>query len=118
MEVHRAKILLKFKHFFQPNMLGFFLDENNSCQYKMVKLQNNLLYPQYVMIVMKAKQPVYNFAVVTSDGDVIPPFIFLHGRLNTGLQQAPEGGSTDLGRERDNWKILHLATGLCTIPHK
>ena len=42
--------------------------------------------PQDVSIVMKSKHPIHIivFGVVTSDGDIISPFIFSHGlRRNT-----------------------------------
>ena len=34
-----------------------------------------------------------------------------------GLYQVPGGCSTDLDWESGYWKTLHLATGLCTMPH-
>ena len=57
--------------------------------------------------------------VVTSDGDVKPPFILPHDlRFNMETYMVPEGGCTQLVQEVSCWKTLYLATGFCTIPHK
>ena len=83
------KVLNKLKHPLQPNTLWFFSDEKCFCQNRMVNSQNDrwfALYPQDVPILMKTKHPVHImvFGVVSSDGDIMPPFIFPHGlKLNT-----------------------------------
>ena len=93
---HAAKLLNKLKHSLQLNMLFFFFffflfisDEKNFCQDQIVNLKINCwlsLSPQDVLILMKTKRPVYIMVLgmVTSDSDIMPPFIFLHSlRLNT-----------------------------------
>ena len=66
-----------------------FSDEKNFCQDKMVNSQNNswlALFPQDVLILMKTKHPIHImlFEVVTSNGNAMTPFVFLHG-----LRQRP-----------------------------
>lgn len=84
-----AKLLNKLKHPLLPNMLWVFSDEKNFCQDQMVNTQNNrwlAVSPKDVPRVMKNKYPanIMVFGVVTSDGDVMPPFMFPQGlRLNT-----------------------------------
>ena len=59
---------------------------------------------------MKTKHPIHImvFEVVTSDGDIMPPFIFPHG-----LHQVPGESSAALDQEGGCWKTLHLAKELC-----
>ena len=72
------------------------------------------------MIVMKTKHQVYImvFAVVTGDGDVMAPFIFLRGLRLEGLHQITGGNSVEMNRGGGWWKGLHLATEICTMPQK
>ena len=84
-----AKLFNKLKHPPKQNMPWYFSDEKNCCWSLIVNSQNNhwlALSPQDVPIVMKSKHPVHImvFGLVTSDGDIMPPFIFPHGlRFNT-----------------------------------
>ena len=93
-----VKLLNNVKHPFQPNMLWIFSDGKNFCQDQIVNSHNN----QWLSVptrcfksekklntqsggkqkqISKTKHPV--FGVVTSNGDVIPPFIFPYSlRLN------------------------------------
>ena len=57
------------------------------------------------------------FGVVTSDGDVMPPFIFAQTQ-HGGLHQKPSWGITAQNCNGGCWKTLHLATRLWTMPHK
>ena len=65
-----------------------FSDEKNFYSDQMINSQNNrwlYLTPQDLLILMKTKHWVHIivFGVITSDNDVIPPFIFPNGlRLN------------------------------------
>ena len=53
------------------------------------------------------------FGVVTSNGDIMPTFIFPHSlRLNIEAYIGPGGGSADLNQEGGSQKTLCLATGL------
>ena len=68
---------------------SFFSDVKNFCQDQMMNTQNNhwfALSLQDALIMMKSKHPIHimMFKVVTSNGDVMPSFIFPHAlRLNT-----------------------------------
>ena len=83
-----TKLFSKLSDPFQLNMLWFFSDENNICQDQVLNTQNNCwlaLSPHGVLTVMKTKHPIHimMFGMVTSDSDVMPPFIFPHHfRLN------------------------------------
>ena len=75
---HAAMLFNNPRHFLELNMFWFFLDEKKFCLYQMANSQNNrwlAFFPQDVSV----------FGVVTSDGDVMSPFIFsqLFFRLNT-----------------------------------
>ena len=71
---------------------------------------------------MTAQHLVYTkaFELVTSNGDIMPLFIFQYGLTpNTEVYtKIVGGGSADLGGEGCCWKILHLTTGLDAMPHK
>ena len=56
--------------------------------------------------------------MITSDGDVLSPFIFPYGlKLNTDTNIFEENVSF-VDRENGKWKALCLATTLCNMPHK
>ena len=85
---HTAKLLNKLKHPLPLNMLWSFSDEITFRQDQMVNSQNNHWLapsPQDVLVLIKTKYPVHMvFKMVTSNGDIIPPFIFPSSlRLNT-----------------------------------
>ena len=53
------------------------------------------------------------FGVATSDGDIMPPFIFLHGLShNRSLQWVPGRDSAALDWKGSCWKTVCLTTGL------
>ena len=91
----------------------------------MVNSQNThwlALSSQDVLILIKSKHPVHTmvFGVVTSNGNVMPSFIFPYGlRLNT------EAYVNYLEKVVLPWikrvfvgRPIYVATGLCTMPHK
>ena len=78
-------------------------------------LPTNFLSQQGVLILIKIKHLVHIVEVVIRNGNVIPPFIFSLG-LRQQLQEL-RGINADLYREDDSWKILCLASRLCTMPH-
>ena len=86
---HCKKLLNKLKHPLMPNMLWFFSDEKNFCQDQVINNQNNrwlAVCPKDVPKVMKTKFPanVMVFGVVSSEGHVMPPYIFPKGlKVNT-----------------------------------
>ena len=57
------------------------------------------------------------FVVVTSDNDIMPPFIFLHG-LKLNIYIVPRGRSAALNRESGCWKTLGLTTRPFAMPNK
>ena len=99
-------------------MLWFFSDQKNFSQDQMLNSQNNCwstLSPQDVLILTKNQHQVHIkvFDVITSDGDIMPPFLFLHNiKLNMEAYIMPPEGSAALDQEAGFWKTLHLATGL------
>ena len=76
----KEKILNKLKHPPQTYMLCFISDEKNFLLRSDVEQLLVCSAPQDVLILMKTKQPVsiIVFGVVTSNGDVMLPFIFPH----------------------------------------
>lgn len=82
------KLLQKIKHPLASNMLWFFSDEKNFCQDQANNRQNNRWLAQNredVPRVMKTKYPahVMVFGVISSEGHVMPPYIFEEGlRVN------------------------------------
>ena len=86
---HSKKLLNKLKHPLQTNMIWFFSDEKNFCQDQAVNSQNNrwlAVCPKDVPKVMQTKFPatVMVFGVVSSEGHVMPPYIFPKGlKVNT-----------------------------------
>ena len=100
------------------NSFGFPQMKKKFCHYLMVNPPNNCwlaLSSQDVLIEMNIKHPVYImvFGVVTSDGDVMPSFIFPQSfRLNT------EDDIKCLDREGGYWNTVRLVRGLCSMPHK
>ena len=70
----------KNKRKIRGTKLCFFLDEQNCCQDQMVNPENNhrlALSTQGVPKLMKTKHSVHMvFVVVTSDANVMPPFVF------------------------------------------
>ena len=76
--------------------LVFFQMRKIFCQVQMLNSQNNCwlaLSPQDGLIMMKTKNPVHImvFGVVTSSGNDMSEFIFLHSlRVNIGLKSCPE----------------------------
>ena len=78
-----TKLSNKFEHPLKPNILWFFSDKKKFCQDQMGHWQNNYWLASSlldVVVKMKTKYSVYIlvFEVITSDGDIMPPFIFLH----------------------------------------
>ena len=114
-----AKLLNKFKHLHQPNMVWFFSDKKTFSQDQMRNSQNNrclALSPQDALILMKTLSIVHImvFVVVTSDVDVMRPSQTQH----RGLHQVPGRGSASLGGENSCRKTLCLTTVFYAIPHK
>ena len=83
-EDHAGKLLSKLKNPLELNRLRFFSHKKNLCDDQMDNSQINhwlALSQQNIPIVIKTKYPVHImvFGVVTSNGDVMLSFIFLHG---------------------------------------
>ena len=101
-----VKLFNKLKH--PSNRIYFGFSQKNSCRCQMVNSLNDgwfTLSTQYVRIEMKTKHPVYMmvFGMVTSNGDVIPPFIFPHGfRLQAELKMT-----------RENWRSQNVLVRMC-----
>ena len=65
---------------------------------------------RFVFILMKIKHPVHRmvFGVVTSDGDIMPSFIFPYGlRLKMKIYIVPGGGNATLDLEDVLWYLLY-----------
>ena len=85
---HCQKLLNKLKHPLHRNMIWFFSDKKNFCRDQAVNNQNRCLAvcSEDVPKVMQTKFPatVMVFGVVSSEGHVMPPYIFQKGlKVNT-----------------------------------
>ena len=85
------KLLNKLKHHLQRNIIWFFSDKKNFCQDQVVNSQNNrwlAVCSKDVPKVIQTKFPatVMVFGVVSSEGHIMPPYIFPKGLMVNTLE--------------------------------
>ena len=81
---HTVKLLNMLTHLLQPKMFWFFSDEKKNCQYQTINSQNNRWLALFLQDENQTSVHIMVFGVVTSNGNVIPSFIFPHGlKFNT-----------------------------------
>lgn len=115
------KLLIRLKHPEEAKMLKFFSDEKNFDQDQKVNRRNDRWLcksPDEVPRVMHTKFPstVMVLGVVSSEGDVMPPFFFQRGlRVNASYQGPGGHGETMDGRSGQR-KAVCVPAGLCPRP--
>ena len=61
----------------------------------------------------------HGFGAITNDCEVMPPFVYSGPQTQHGaLHQLLGGGRIARVKDSGCWKILHLAIGLCALPHE